>query len=97
VDTTAHTPPQTTAAQPIPATPLCTCTLDDSNHGLLLYYYPDEIQETGEVLFENEVKRVPVDIETARQFLREAAETLNGSIPDHNPDCDFCDWNAQTR
>jgi len=48
-------------------------------------------------LFENEVKRVPVDIETARQFLREAAETLNGSIPDHNPDCDFCDWNAQTR
>jgi CRISPR/Cas system-associated exonuclease Cas4 (RecB family) len=69
---------------------------DTADHGLLLYYYPDQIQDTGEVLFENEVKQVPVDIEAARKFLRDAAETLNGSIPDHNPDCDFCDWNAAT-
>jgi len=67
-----------------------------ADHGLLLYYYPDQIQETGEVLFKNQIKRVPVDTEAAQSFLREAAETLNSPIPSHNPDCDYCDWNAHT-
>jgi RecB family exonuclease len=65
-----------------------------ADHGLLLYYYPDQVQETGEVLFKNELKQVPVDIEAAQQLLRDAADTLKSPIPDHNPDCDFCDWNT---
>lgn len=67
-----------------------------ADHGLLLYYYPDQVQETGEVLFKNELKQVPVDIEAAQQLLRDAADTLNATIPDHNPDCDFCDWTPQS-
>ncbi|MFB6217350.1 MAG: PD-(D/E)XK nuclease family protein [Candidatus Aenigmatarchaeota archaeon] len=61
--------------------------------GLLLYYYPDEILEGGEVIFENEVKRVDVDIEEARSFVRDAVKTLEGPIPEHNDDCEFCEWN----
>jgi hypothetical protein len=35
-------------------------------------------------------------MEAAQKFLKDATETLNGPIPSHSPDCDFCDWNPQS-
>ncbi|ERG90039.1 MAG: hypothetical protein J07HQW1_00052 [Haloquadratum walsbyi J07HQW1] len=69
---------------------------ETASHGLLLYYYPNQVQETGEVLFQNELKQVPVDTDAAQEFLKNAAQTLNNPVPEHNPDCDYCDWNANT-
>lgn len=64
------------------------------DYGLLLYYYPDEVLENGDFLFNNELRKVPVDIDAAKELVHDAVDTLQGSIPDHNHDCDYCDWNA---
>lgn len=61
---------------------------------LLLYYFPDRIRQNGEILFHNEIRKVEVDTNKAKKIVRDAVETLEGEIPDHSNDCDFCDWNA---
>lgn len=67
---------------------------DIADFGLLLYYYPDRVQEDGEVLFHNQFQEVPVDLDRARGLVREAVETLEGPIPGPSPDCEFCKWSA---
>ncbi len=67
---------------------------DTEDFGLLLYYYPDHILENGDFLFHKEIRRVNVDIDAARQMVRDAVETLNGGIPAHDSDCEYCGWNA---
>lgn len=61
---------------------------------LLLYYYPDRVREDGDVVFHTEPDTVPVDVEGARELVRDAVATMEGPLPEHDPDCDFCDWNV---
>jgi len=62
------------------------------DYGYLLYYYPDEILENGNFVFHDQIKEVEVNVEKAKQTLREAVRILEDSIPDHSEDCDYCDW-----
>lgn len=66
-------------------------TADDS---ILLYYYPDRIMEGGDIVFNTEPDAVPVDIEAARELFQNAISTMQGDIPEHSEDCEFCQWNA---
>lgn len=65
-----------------------------ADYGLILYFYPDTINNDGEFVFHTELREIEVDIEKAKKLVRDAVDTLNGSIPKHDDDCDFCDWNA---
>ncbi|MDY6776858.1 MAG: PD-(D/E)XK nuclease family protein [Candidatus Nanohaloarchaea archaeon] len=60
--------------------------------GLILYYYPDEVNPEGDFVFHSELRRVPVDVEEARRRVRESVETLKGEPPSHAEDCDYSDW-----
>lgn len=65
-----------------------------ADFGLILYYYPDHIQGDGDFIFHRELRRVPVDIQEARGWVRDAVKVLDGEIPPHSQGCDFCDWSA---
>lgn len=60
--------------------------------GYLLYYYPKEVKEEGNVVFNVEPIRLKVDPERARKTLRDAVKLLNGPIPPHHSECEYCIW-----
>lgn len=65
-----------------------------ADHGMLLYYSPDVVTDDGAVRFHTELRRVPLDLEAVRGSVEGAVETLRGPLPDHQPGCAFCAWNA---
>lgn len=65
-----------------------------ADHGLLLYYYPDAVAADGAFRFHTELRRVPIDLEGVRGEIQAAVETLRGPLPDRQPGCAFCAWNA---
>lgn len=67
---------------------------DTEDFGLLLYYYPDRVMENGDFVFHRELRKVEIDIRKARSWVRRAVKVLDGPIPEHSDDCDFCGWNA---
>ena len=67
---------------------------ETADYGLILYFYPDKVNEEGDFVFHTELREVEVNMEKAREMVRDAVETLDGSIPPHDKNCDFCDWNA---
>lgn len=67
-----------------------------ADFGLILYFYPKRVQEDGDLVFENELRKVPVDTGRAKRTVREAVETLEGEIPEHSKTCDYRDWNPST-
>ncbi len=60
--------------------------------GYILYYYPDQVNGKGDFLFHSELRKVPVDVEEAKDWVRDAVETLEGRPPRHSEDCDYSDW-----
>lgn len=65
-----------------------------AQHGFLLYYYPDSVGDDGTARFHTELRRVPVDVGRIEATVARAAETLDGPIPDYEPNCAFCAWHA---
>lgn len=62
-----------------------------ADHAYLLYYYPDTV-DGGDVTFHTDLVEVPVDVGAARALLERAVETLDGSMPEADDDCEFCEW-----
>lgn len=63
-----------------------------ADYGLILYFYPDKFTEEGSFMFNTEIRKVELDMKKAREMVEDAVETLEGEIPDHSEDCDFCEW-----
>lgn len=57
-------------------------------YSFLLFYVPKEVLETGEVIFDTELVKMPVDIENARNLWEKALELLNGDCPSEK--CEWC-------
>lgn len=66
---------------------------ETADYGLILYFYPDGFEENGEFVFHTEVRRVEVDMNKVKNMVRDAFDTLEGEIPEHDEDCDYVDWN----
>jgi CRISPR/Cas system-associated exonuclease Cas4 (RecB family) len=65
------------------------------DYGLILYFYPEKFTENGGFLFHTEIRKVEVDMEKAREMVGDAVNTLEGEIPEHSENCDFCEWNLE--
>ncbi|MDY6765956.1 MAG: PD-(D/E)XK nuclease family protein, partial [Candidatus Nanohaloarchaea archaeon] len=63
-----------------------------ADFGLVLYYYPDEVVENGDVRFHTEFRRVPLDLDAVRETFEEAVTTLQQPEPDPAQDCEFCEY-----
>lgn len=61
---------------------------ETEDYAFLLFYYPDKVTETGEVIFETKLIKISVSPENGEKVLRNAVECLQGEIPSHK--CEWC-------
>lgn len=57
------------------------------DYSFLLFYYPKEVKETGEVIFDTTLARRDINIKNAENIYKKAIKLLNGECPG-----EFCEW-----
>jgi len=62
---------------------------ETEDYGFLLFYVPKEVTETGEVIFDTTLKKVPVNIKNAENVWKKAIELLNSECPEKG--CEWCE------
>ncbi len=60
---------------------------ETEDYAFLLFYYPKEVLETGEVIFDSVLAKRNIDIKNAEKIFEKAIKLLNGECPDK-----CCDW-----
>lgn len=60
--------------------------------GYLVYYIPEEVRESGEVMFNVQVIRHVTEAERAMNLISQAVAVLNGAMPKAGGDCEYCAW-----
>ncbi|MBI2545387.1 MAG: PD-(D/E)XK nuclease family protein [Candidatus Aenigmarchaeota archaeon] len=65
---------------------------DTEDYAYLLFYYPNKINENGDVLFHNKLLKMKISIKNAERIFKEAINILKGDMPEINDDCVFCEW-----
>ena len=62
------------------------------DYAFLLFYYPKEVLETGEVVFDTVLKKMKIDVTNAESIWKKAIKLLNDSCPDKHKhkDCPWC-------
>ena len=55
----------------------------------LLFYYPKEVQETGEVVFETQLKKMKLSTTNAKKLWQGALKLLGGDCPEKS--CEWCE------
>ena len=69
---------------------------DTENYAYLLFYYPREITETGEVIFDTKLIKIPTNVKNGGGVFKEAIKILNlKEPPKASQDCGFCKWNTE--
>ncbi len=74
---------------------------DTEDFAFLLYYYPNKVMRTGEIIFDTKLVKITTDVENASNILKEAIELLQSThIPPKDKNCRFCSYkepNIQTK
>jgi len=65
---------------------------DVENYAYLLFYHPEKVLETGEFVFNMEMKRIGVSPEKGKMLIDKAIKILNGPMPEPSEGCKFCEW-----
>jgi hypothetical protein len=61
---------------------------DVEDFAYLLFYYPKEVLETGEVVFDTTLKKMKISAEDAEKLFNKAVKLLNSKCPEET--CDWC-------
>ncbi len=64
---------------------------ETEDYGYLLFYYPEKVLETGEVIFETKLIKMNINTENAKKIFEEAIKLLKGKCPAHHKE-KVCDW-----
>ncbi|MBI2507840.1 PD-(D/E)XK nuclease family protein [Candidatus Woesearchaeota archaeon] len=55
----------------------------------LLFYYPKEVLETGEVIFDTELVKMKINVKEGEKAFNDAVALINGDIPEEK--CEWCE------
>lgn len=69
---------------------------ETEDYAYLLFYYPREVEEDGDVAFHTELVKMEVSVKNAERIFKEAVEVLSGDMPDCASECGFCSWSKVT-
>ncbi len=56
----------------------------------LLFYYPKEVLETGEVIFDTKLIKIKTSVENGEKIFKKAIDVINGEEPKCSEECGFC-------
>ena len=68
-----------------------------ADHAFLLFYYPDQFNEQGEVKFHNQLIKVKVETNHAENIFSDALALLKAEKPRLNKDCNYCLYKTPRR
>lgn len=63
---------------------------ETENYAYLVFYHPNKVLPTGEILFHNELKKMEVSTDEAKKLIITAIGTLENESP--NKKCEWCKW-----
>jgi hypothetical protein len=61
---------------------------ETEDYGFLLFYIPEKVLETGEILFEKKLIKMEANINHAEKLFKDALKLLNGKCPKKS--CEWC-------
>ena len=62
---------------------------ETEEYSFLLFYIPKEVLETGEVIFDTELKKIKADVKNAEELFEKALKLLNSDCPEEG--CVWCE------
>jgi hypothetical protein len=62
------------------------------DYGYLVYYFPEHVEENGTVIFNVKPIQLKIDPNRAKKTLKDAIKLLDGPIPAHHSECEYCIW-----
>lgn len=67
---------------------------ETEDFAFLLFYYPREVMETGEVIFDTKLVKMKVDTDNAERLWKKALKILSGKCPKRHAEDDpeKCEW-----
>jgi hypothetical protein len=66
---------------------------DTEDYTYLLFYYPNHITETGEVIFDTKLIKIKTDPKRGEKIFKEAIKILSSEkVPGSSEDCGFCKY-----
>jgi len=67
---------------------------ETEDYAFLLFYYPKEVLETGEVIFNTHLKKMKIDVKNAKNIWKKAIKLLNDPCPKkhEHSECEWCNW-----
>ena len=69
---------------------------DIEKNAYLLFYYPNKVNETGEIIFDTKLVEMPLKTENAEKILKKAIKILSmKEAPAQGLDCNFCNWKSK--
>ncbi len=64
-----------------------------ADYTYLLFYYPKEVTDTGEVIFETKLIKIKTDPKRGEKIFEKAIEILQSEKPpEASKDCGYCEW-----
>jgi len=64
---------------------------ETEDYGLLLFYIPEKVLETGEVVFSTELVKIKANPENAKKLFDDAIKLLKGKCPSRHSG-EVCEW-----
>ncbi len=69
---------------------------ETEDYTYVLFYYPDKVAETGDVIFETKLIKMPTDPKRGEKIFETAIEILKmEKSPKPNKECGFCAWHEK--
>ena len=70
---------------------------DTEDYASLLFYYPNGVQETGEVVFDTHLKKIPTSAENGEKVFLKAIKALESiKEPESGEECDYCKYRKRS-
>jgi len=64
----------------------------------LLFYYPNHVTETGEVIFDTKLVKIKTNPENGKEIFKRAIKILQlKEAPNASENCEFCKWEKRIR
>jgi|SRR3989344_355055 len=69
---------------------------ETEDYAYLLFYYPNKITETGEVIFDTKLIKMPTSAENGQKVFEKAVKLLESKeAPKSSHECGFCKWKKE--
>ena len=65
---------------------------ETEDFAFLLFYYPNKVLETGEVIFETRLIELKINPKNGEKIFKDAIKLLQEDIPDPSEKCEYCKW-----